>query len=83
MSPLRLNTAKGREVYIGGVMTEDELFSMPEDLSFQNIFLLKRFLYWSVQGFDFYSIIYSAYKLPDLVKQDIIYRGPFAAVMRD
>jgi SAM-dependent methyltransferase len=68
---------------IGGAMTEDELFSMLEDLSFQNIFLLKRFLYRSVQGFDFYSITYSAYKLQDLVKQDIIYRGPFAAVMTD
>jgi MoaA/NifB/PqqE/SkfB family radical SAM enzyme/ubiquinone/menaquinone biosynthesis C-methylase UbiE len=68
---------------IGGAMTEDELFSMLEDLSFKNIFLNKRFFYRNVQGYNFYSITYSAYKFQDMVKRDIIYRGPFAAIMAD
>ena len=68
---------------IGGAMTEDELFSMLEDLSFEHIFLKKRFLYRKVKGYDFYSITYAAYKLLDSAKKGIIYRGPFAAVLTD
>ncbi|MGA1790749.1 MAG: DUF5714 domain-containing protein [bacterium] len=68
---------------IGGAMTEQGLFSMVEELSFEHIFLKKRFLYRKVKGYDFYSVTYAAYKSQDSVKKEIIYRGPFAAVLTD
>ena len=65
---------------IGGAMKEDDLFSMLEDIGFENLFINKRFLYRQVKGCDFYAVTYSAYKPKEYVKRELIYRGPFDSV---
>jgi MoaA/NifB/PqqE/SkfB family radical SAM enzyme/ubiquinone/menaquinone biosynthesis C-methylase UbiE len=68
---------------IGGAMKEKELFSLLEDLMFENIYVKKRFLYRRVRGYNFYSVTYSAFKAKESVTKSIIYRGPFPAVVTD
>jgi len=68
---------------IGGAMRQAELVAMLEDIDFKEIFIVKRFLYRQINGYDFYSITYMARKPQRAAQWDIIYRGPFAAVMTD
>jgi len=68
---------------IGGAMRQNELVGMLEDLGFQDIFIIKRFLYRQVRGYDFHSITYRAFKPHEKTAELALYRGPFAAVMTD
>jgi MoaA/NifB/PqqE/SkfB family radical SAM enzyme/ubiquinone/menaquinone biosynthesis C-methylase UbiE len=68
---------------IGGAMRDSELFSMLEDLTFEGILVMKRFLYRRVRGYNFYSTTYTAYKPQHTISQDLIYRGPFASVITE
>lgn len=66
---------------IGGAMTENELFSLLEDLLFENIYIIKRFLYRQIKGYNFYSVTYSAHKVQEFTCKTIVYRGPFASIL--
>ncbi len=68
---------------IGGAMKDTDLFGMLEDLSFNNIVILNRFIYRQIEGHNFYSVTYVAYKPQDKPGKVVLYRGPFAAVITD
>ena len=68
---------------LGGAMKESELFALLEDLSFERIFVQKRFLYRQIEGHNFYSLTYIAYKPKLNCSQKVLYRGPFNAVITD
>ena len=68
---------------IGGAMQEKYLFYMLENLGFQMIHLKKRFPYRTVKGYTFYTVTYSAYKKGKEKKKNVVYRGPFKAVVAD
>ncbi|WAC07665.1 MAG: DUF5714 domain-containing protein [Thermodesulfobacteriota bacterium] len=68
---------------LGGAMKESELFALLEDLSFEKIFVQKRFLYRQIEDHKFYSLTYTACKPEPTCSQQILYRGPFNAVISD
>jgi len=68
---------------IGGAMNESELFALLEDLNFERIFVQKRFHYRQIEGHNFYSLTYTAYKPAMNCSQKLLYRGPFKAVITD
>ncbi len=68
---------------IGGAFKEEELFGLLSDIGFQGATILKRYLYRTIAGHDFYSITYRAWKPSDQLKQVLMYRGPFASVVTD
>jgi len=68
---------------IGGAMHEKQLFYMLENLDFQMIYLKKRFPYRIVKGFTFYAVTYSAYKKGKEKKKEVVYRGPYKAIITD
>ncbi len=68
---------------IGGAFHERELFALLSDLHFEAATLLKRFFYREIRGYRFNSVTYSARKPAVTKQQDVIYRGPFAALVTD
>lgn len=66
---------------IGGAMRENELIALLEDSGFEKIYVVKRFLYRQIKGFNFYSLTYSALK-PSHQKESktLIYRGPHESI---
>lgn len=68
---------------IAGAMVQTHLFSMLESIGFTDITILKRFFYRNVKDHNFYSLTYTAYKPAENEKAEIIYPGPFAAVITD
>ncbi|MFH1114406.1 MAG: DUF5714 domain-containing protein [Pseudomonadota bacterium] len=68
---------------IGGSLVQDYLFAMLRDVGFVNAEVLKRFPYREVQGHQFYSLTFRAYKPEHGEERDVIYAGPFRAVVSD
>ncbi len=68
---------------IGGSLVQDYLFALLRDVGFVNAAVLKRFPYREVQGHQFYSLTFRAYKPAPDEEADVIYAGPFRAVMSD
>ncbi len=66
---------------IGGAMTQNDLVGILKETGFTSIEFIKRFPYRNVEGHDFYSLTYRAYKpqKTDLVK--VIYKGPFSLIV--
>ncbi len=69
---------------IGGAMVEGYLFSMLRDVGFTDATIVKRFPYREIEGHQFYSITFSAFR-PVRVKPelDVMYTGPFAAIVTE
>ncbi len=70
---------------IGGAQVQDYLFGMLRDTGFQGARALKRFPYRSVGGHDFHSLTFAASKPPaaSSAPMDVVYAGPFRAVVLD
>ncbi|MBU1195395.1 MAG: methyltransferase domain-containing protein [Proteobacteria bacterium] len=90
--PAILNDPQLRGECIAGALTTSRLLTLIEIAGFENTRILKRFFYRQVMGHGFFSITYTAYKPEvntgldqgmDQTCQDVIYPGPFAAVMSD
>ncbi len=79
---IKLNE-KLRGECIGGAMHENDLFGMLADFGFEQVRVIKRFLYREVKGYPFYSLTYLACKAGEKQDSDLIYRGPFAALVTD
>ncbi len=85
--PTILNDPLLRGECIAGALTLTRLMALLEIAGFENIRIFKRFFYRQVMGHCFYSVTYQAYKpsrqgeMED--PKEIIYPGPFAAVMTD
>jgi MoaA/NifB/PqqE/SkfB family radical SAM enzyme/ubiquinone/menaquinone biosynthesis C-methylase UbiE len=85
--PAILNDPLLRGECIAGALTLTRLMAFLEMTGFENIRIFKRFFYRQVMGHRFYSVTYQAYK-PGRQGEtknlnEIIYPGPFAAVMTD
>lgn len=68
---------------LGGAFKIDRLFQLLADVGFRQATIIKRFPYREVRGHQFYSVTYSAAKPPAEGPQQVMYRGPFAAVVTD
>jgi len=68
---------------IGGSLVQDYLFGLLRDIGFVNATVLKRFPYREAQGHQFYSLTFRAYKPAHEEATDVIYAGPFRAVITD
>ncbi len=68
---------------IGGALVQDYLFGLLRDVGFVNASVVKRFPYRDVQGRQFYSLTFRAYKPSRARETDIVYAGPFRAVITD
>jgi SAM-dependent methyltransferase len=84
--PVILNDPRLRGECIAGALTTPRLLSLLEIAGFENTCILKRFFYREVRGHAFFSITYEAHKpiaLADQKKKQVLYPGPFAAVITD
>jgi len=79
---IKLNE-KLRGECIGGAMHERDLFGILEDFGFENISVVKRYLYREIKGYPFYSLTYQAFKPGPKNETSLLYRGPFAGVVTD
>ncbi|MEW6595347.1 MAG: DUF5714 domain-containing protein [Thermodesulfobacteriota bacterium] len=77
------NNARFRGECLGGAMQQEELMAMLRAASFGNARLIKRFPYRLVDGVQFYSLTYCAWKPATTATAEAIYRGPFAAVVSE
>ena len=71
---------------IGGAMVQDYVFSVLKDTGFVNAQIIKRFPYRTVQGHQFFSLTFSAHRPirpAESKKADVLYSGPFSAVIAD
>ena len=68
---------------LGGAFRQDRLFELLADVNFRQATVLKRFPYRKVRGHQFYSITYSAVKPVEREVCNLLYRGPFAAVITE
>ena len=89
--PAIKNNVLYRGECLGGAMQQEDLMAMLEAAGFVAIRLLKRFPYRQVEGMDFFSLTYQAWRPMEEAKtgsQDIggspskavVYRGPYQAV---
>lgn len=82
--PAILNDPLLRGECIAGALTLTRLMALLEMAGFENIRILKRFFYRKVMGHCFYSVTYQAHTPCRKGKmEEIVYPGPFAAVMTD
>lgn len=69
------NDAKLSGECIGGALTQVHLLGLLRESGFENIALIKRFVYREVQGHMFYSLTFVAHK-PNVQKRvEVIYKG--------
>ena len=68
---------------IGGAFKQSELFGLLNDIGFEASNMIRRFLYRVVAGYNFYSVTYAAQKPASAHSQEIIYSGPFAAIVTE
>jgi uncharacterized membrane protein YdjX (TVP38/TMEM64 family)/MoaA/NifB/PqqE/SkfB family radical SAM enzyme/SAM-dependent methyltransferase len=73
---------KMRGECLGGAFRLDRLFDLLGDVGLTQARILKRFPYRQVQGHRFYSLTYSAVRPIDQM-QNVMYRGPFEAVVTE
>jgi len=82
--PLAIRTSERlRGECLGGAMLQPELFALLEDCGFVAVTLLKRFAYRTVAGHRFFSVTYRAERPAEAAAQQVVYRGPYAAVVTD
>lgn len=74
------NDARFRGECLGGAMLQEDLMAMLRASGFTAMELVKRFPYRQVEGAQFYSLTFRAWKPAAIEEVEIIYRGPFAAV---
>ncbi len=79
---IKLNE-KLRGECIGGALHERDLFGILNDFGFENISIVKRYLYREIKGYPFYSLTYMAFKPGEKQETRLLYRGPFAGVVTD
>ncbi|HET97205.1 MAG TPA: methyltransferase domain-containing protein [Desulfurivibrio alkaliphilus] len=84
--PLKIkNSERFRGECLGGAMRQEELLAMLAGCRFTGTRLLKRFPYRREEGVSFYSLTFAADK-PEPEPEpsrEVIYRGPFAAVLTE
>ncbi|MFO7750967.1 MAG: DUF5714 domain-containing protein, partial [Desulfobacteraceae bacterium] len=85
--PAILNDPLLRGECIAGALVTTRLMALLKITGFEQIRIVKQFFYREVQGHLFFSITYEAWK-PETVenrqrKREVIYPGPFAAVITD
>ncbi len=66
---------------IAGALTESHLMALLEETGFEQIFLIKRFPYRTIQGHQFYSLTYSAAKPQASQTVQAMYRGPLSEIL--
>ncbi len=74
------NDEQFRGECLGGAMLQEDLMAMLRASGFSSMELVKRFPYRQVEGAQFYSLTFRAWKPSAPKKVEVIYRGPFAAV---
>lgn len=65
---------------IGGAMTQNDLVGILRETGFTSIEFIKRFPYRNVEGHNFYSLTYRAYKPSKSERVKVIYKGPFSLI---
>ena len=68
---------------VGGSLVQDYLFGLLRDIGFVNAAVVKRFPYREVQGHQFHSLTFRAFKPSDRDEKEVLYAGPFQAVITD
>ncbi len=68
---------------IAGAMVQPYLISMLETMGFTNISIMNRFFYRKVKNHNFFSLTYAAYKPRERETVEVVYPGPYAAVVTD
>lgn len=66
---------------LAGALTQRDLFGLLEESGFVAARVLKRFPYRLVQGHQFFSLTYEARRPAAQETRQVMYRGPFAAVV--
>ncbi len=74
------NDSQFRGECLGGAMLQEDLMAMLRASGFTAIELIKRFPYRQVDGAQFYSLTFQAWKPAAIQEVEVIYRGPFASV---
>ncbi|KFL34910.1 MULTISPECIES: radical SAM protein [unclassified Sulfurospirillum] len=69
------NDAKLSGECIGGALTQTHLLGLLRESGFEHIALIKRFFYREVQGHNFYSLTFEAYKSSEQKRIEVIYKG--------
>jgi hypothetical protein len=66
---------------IAGALTQKDLFGLLRECGLTSARVLSRFPYRKVKDHQFFSMTYRAYKPADAERRQVMYRGPFEAVM--
>ncbi len=84
MTPASIqNDEQLRGECIAGAMVQPYLFLMLETLGFTDIRIMKRFFYRTVKNNHFFSLTYTAHKPRERGTVEVVYPGPYAAVVTD
>jgi MoaA/NifB/PqqE/SkfB family radical SAM enzyme/SAM-dependent methyltransferase len=84
MTPASIqNDEQLRGECIAGSMVQPYLFLMLETLGFTDIMIMKRFFYRTVKNHNFFSLTYTAHKPRERETVEVVYPGPYAAVVTD
>ncbi len=80
-------TIKNNDQYrgecLGGAMTQEDLMAMLRSAGFTGASLVKRFFYRQEGDTRFFSLTFRAYKPGPAQQVDLVYRGPFAAMVTE
>ena len=68
---------------IGGAFRQEDLFSLLQDMGFESSVIVNRFPYREIEGHQFYSLTYKAFRPGIKETRRVIYRGPHAAIVTD
>ncbi|MFH7319660.1 DUF5714 domain-containing protein [Desulfurivibrio sp. D14AmB] len=82
--PLKIkNSERFRGECLGGAMRQEDLLAMLDGCGFAGTSLLKRFPYRREGETSFYSLTFAAEKPEPAPVREVIYRGPFAALLTE
>lgn len=68
---------------VGGALVQNHLVALLRDIGFVDTVIVKRFPYRVVVGHQFYSVTLAAYRPAEAAELDVLYAGPFRAVVTD
>ena len=68
---------------IGGAFRQEDLFALLQDMGFEAAQIVNRFPYREIEGHQFYSLTYKAFRPGIKETRRVIYRGPHAAIVTD
>jgi len=68
---------------VGGTLVQEHLLSLLRDIGFVDAIVIKRFPYRVVDGHQFYSLTFRAYRPAPAEQVDLLYTGPCRSVVTD